>query len=185
MRPWAVYTTLLLVAGCDTFDGLMVSVSTTGQVSSNYRENAYPIAGLNRDMWVIVTGAVPGGDAGALQQQTLATMQRHAAITTHFTATPQNHRQEYKTVIVFNGSNKINGDELCRNPGPQNAPAATGPQLRLQAVFCRYDQFLTEVIGRVGGGNSLSNPHFDALIRQTMTDMYMAPRVQQRNEPEE
>jgi len=177
-------TALLLVSGCET-SGLLAGVSTVGQVSANYRENMYPIAGLDRDMWVIVTGAVPGSDAPALQQQTLAAMQRHAGIKTNFTATPQNYRQEFKTVVVFNGLNQINGNELCRNPSQQRAAAAPGNELRLQAVFCRYDAFLTEVAGRVGGGNSLSNPNFDALIRQTMTEIYRAQREQQRNEPDE
>jgi len=185
LRQLAMITALTMVTSCNSVDGLMSNVSTVGQVSSSYRENAYPIAGLNRDMWVMVTGSVPGGDAAALQQQTLAAMQRHAGIKTHFTATPQNHSQEYKTVMLFNGSNTINGDELCRNPSPQSATAASGNEVRLQAVFCRYDRYLTEVTGRVGGGNSLSNPNFGALIRQTMTDMYAAPRVQQRNEPDE
>lgn len=184
LRPLAMMTVLLLVSGCET-SRLLAGVSTVGQVSANYRENMYPIAGLDRDMWVIVTGAVPGSDAPALQQQTLAAMQRHAGIKTHFTATPQNHRQEYKTVIVFNGPYTVNGDELCRNPRPQNATAAPGSELRLQAVFCRYDRYLTEVTGRAGGGNNLSNPNFNALIRQTMTEMYRAPRIQQRNEPDE
>lgn len=186
LRHLAMISALIMVTSCNSIDGLMSNVSTVGQVSSNYRENAYPIAGLNRDMWVIVTGAVPGSDTPALQQQTLAAMQRHAGINTHFTATPQNHNQEYKTVMLFNGPGTVNGDALCRNPVPQSAATpAQGNDLRLQAVFCRYDRYLTEVIGHAGGTNSLNNPNFNALIRQTMTEMYRAPRVQQRNEPDE
>lgn len=185
LRHLAMITALAVVTGCDT--GLLAGVSTVGQVSANYRENMYPIAGLDRDMWVIVAGSVPNSDAPALQRQTLATMQRHAGIKTRFTATPQNYSQEFKTVIVFNGPNPSNGGELCRNasqPGT-NTTAAPESELRLQAVFCRYDAPLTEVVGRVGGGNSLGNPNFDALIRQTMTELYRAQRQQQRNEPDE
>lgn len=182
-RQWAAVAALLLLAGCDTMGGLMGNISTTSQTSNNYRSSAYAAAGTNRDMWVIVTGSVPGADANALQQQTLATMQRHAGITTRFTATPQTHRREYKTVIVFNGPGNIEASELCRNPGQQSATAVAGSELRLQAVFCSNDQFLSEVYARAAGGNSLSNPNFDALIRQTMTDMYAASRESQKDEP--
>jgi hypothetical protein len=53
----------------------------------------------------------------------------------------------------------------------------------MQAVFCRDDEYLSEVYSRVPGGNSLSNPNFEALIRQTMTELYTARREQQLNEP--
>ena len=179
---YGVAVTALLLAGCESMGGLMGNVSTHGQITTQYRQSDYPAAGRNRDMWVIVAGSVAGSDSAALQQRTIATMQRHAGISTRFTATPQNHNRAYKTVIVFNGPDNIQGSELCKNPGSTSA-AATSPDLRLQAVFCRNDQFLTEVYGRAGGGNSLSNPNFDALIRQTMTDMYAASRDNQRDEP--
>ena len=133
-------------------------------------------------MWVFVGGAVPGADTATLQQTTIATMQRSATMTTRFTATPQNARREYKTVIVFNGPSTIQASALCREPTQPIAPQ-TNTNLRLQAVFCRDDQFLTEVYGRAGGGNSLGNKNFEALIRQTMTDMYEAPREVQKDQP--
>ena len=166
-------------------EGLTAGVSTLGQTSPTYKSSQYPLAALNRDMWVIVTGAVPGGDTGALQQQTLTTMQRHAGIATRFTATPQNHRPEFKTVIVFNGSSRVAADALCRNPIAQAGSASSVSEIQVQAVFCRYDAFLSEVEGRVGGGNNLANPNFNALIRQTMTDLYLAPGEEKRNEPED
>jgi hypothetical protein len=173
IRRLAAITLLSGLSACGT-------VSTNGQVASNYRESDYSVAGHNRDMWVVVAGSVPGSDAATLQQQTLATMQRYAGIKTHFTATPRNHNREYKTVLLFNGPDNIQASELCRNSNPQVAPASGG-DLRLQAVFCRNDQFLTEVHADARGGNSLSNPNFNALIRQTMTGIYAAAREEQRD----
>jgi hypothetical protein len=58
-------------------------------------------AGTNRDMWVIVTGSVPGADASLAATDT----RRHAAPCRHHGAfhDATDHRREYKTVIVFNG----------------------------------------------------------------------------------
>ncbi len=182
MRPIIVATALAALAACDSVGGLVSDVSTNVQVAPNYRPVDYRFAAENRDMWVIVAGAVPGADAAALQQATLAAMQRHATIPTRFTAAPQNAHREYKTVIVFNGPSNIQASALCREPNQPVAMAANA-DLRLQAVFCRDDQFLTEVYGRAGGGNSLGNANFDALIRQTMADMYEAARDGQKDEP--
>lgn len=182
-RYGMIAATLLLVAGCDTLGSLGGGVTSVGQTASNYRPGDYSAAGNNRDMWVIVAGTVGGADASALQQKTIATMQRNAGIPTRFTATPQNHNRVYKTVLMFNGPDSLPGNELCRNPGAQSAAAAATSGLRLHAVFCRNDQFLTEVRSRAQGDNSLNNPNFDALIRQTMTDMYTASRDNQRDEP--
>jgi hypothetical protein len=174
---------LSALSGCDSVGGLpfMDNVSAVGQVSANYRESDYGAAGRGRDMWVVIVGSVPGADAATLQQQTLAALQRHAGIPTRFTATPQNHKREYKTVIVYNGPSNLQAGALCRNP---SQPAAVANrELRMQAVFCRDDEYLSEVYSRVPGGNSLSNPNFEALVRQTMTELYTARREQQLNEP--
>jgi hypothetical protein len=172
---------LALLSGCDGLSGLpfIDNVSAVGSVSSNYRMSDYGAAARNRDMWVVVTGSVPGAVAATLQQETLAAMQRNAGgIPTRFTATPQNYNREYKTVIVFNGPSNLQAAAICRNPTQQaNVP---NNDLRLQAVFCRSDEFLTEVYSRTPGGNSLSNPNFEALIRQTMTALYNASREDQR-----
>lgn len=174
---------LAVLSGCDGAGGLsfMSNVSAVGQVSSNYRTSDYGAAGRNRDMWVVVVGSVPGADAATLQQRTLATMQRNAGIPTRFTATPRNYNREYKTVVVYNGPNNLQASAICRNPSQPAAVANT--DLRLQAVFCRNDEFLSEVYSRAPGGNSLSNPNFEALIRQTMTALYAASMEEQRPEP--
>lgn len=177
------FTALAALAGltaCDSLGGFG-AVSTNGQVASAYRENDYATAGSNRDMWVVVLGTVPGSDAAALQQKTIATMQQNAGIKTRFTTQPQNHKSEYKTVLLFNAADSVRSSDLCSNPGSQ--PAAQGSSdLRIHAVFCRYDQFLSEVYASARGGNSLSNPNFEQLIRQTMTDLYNANSPRQREE---
>lgn len=173
----------VVLSGCDGLGGspFMDNASAVGQVSANYRESDYGAAARGRDMWVVILGSVPGADAATLQQQTLAALQRNAGIPTRFTASPQNHHREYKTVIVYNGPNNLQAGALCRNPSQPAAVANTG--LRLQAVFCRNDEYLSEVYSRAPGGNSLSNPNFEALVRQTMTELYTAPRERQLNEP--
>ena len=182
LRYGAAVTALLLLAGCDSLGSLAGNVTTRGQTTPQYRQSDYAAAGRNRDMWVVVAGSVAGSDSATLQQRVIAAMQRHAVINTRFTTAPQNHNRAYKTVILFNGPDTINGGELCKNPG-QISAVANSPTLQLQAVFCRNDQFLTEVFGRAAGGNSLSNPNFDALINQTLTDLYTASRENQREEP--
>lgn len=183
MRIWVLAAAAMALSGCDSVGELpfVNNASAVGQVSANYRESDYGAAARNRDMWVVVLGNVPGADAAILQQRTLAALQRNAGIPTRFTATPQNHNREYKTVIVYNGPNNLQAGALCRNPSQPAAVANTG--LRLQAVFCRNDEYLSEVYSRVPGGNSLSNANFEALIRQTMTELYTARREQQLNEP--
>ena len=168
------------LTGCDSLGGFG-AVTTNGAVAPAYRENDYATAGSNRDMWVVVLGAVPGGDAAALQQKTIATMQQNAGIKTRFTTQPQNYKSEYKTVLLFNGADSVRSSDLCSNPGSQ--PSAQGSSdLRVHAVFCRYDQFLTEVYASARGGNSLGNPNFEQLIRQTMTGLYNATSDRQRPE---
>lgn len=163
---------LTALTACGTMGGFG-AVSTYGSVAPNYRENDYANAGSNRDMWVVVLGAVPGSDAAALQQKTVAAMQQNAGIKTRFTTQPQNYKSEYKTVLLFNGANSVRSNELCANPGSQPSAQVSG-DLRIHAVFCRYDQFLTETYASARGGNNLSNPNFEALIRQTMTELYHA-----------
>lgn len=179
----SVAAALTALTACDTMGGFG-AVSTTVQVAPNYRENDYSNAGGGRDMWVIAQGSVPGSDTAALQQRTIAAMQQSAGIKTRFTTQPQNYLPEYKTVLLFNGQPTVRSSELCANPG---AYSAAGPmsasEVRVHAVFCRYDKFLTEVFGSARGGNSLSNPNFDALIRQTMIGLYNAPRDDSRQQP--
>ena len=179
------FTALTALAGltaCDSLGGFG-AVTTNGAAAPSYRENDYSNAGSNRDMWVVVLGAVPGSDAAALQQKTIATMQQNAGIKTRFTTQPQNYKSEYKTVLLFNGQPSVRSSELCANPGAYSAagPISTS-DLRVHAVFCRYDQFLTEVYASARGGNSLGNPNFEQLIRQTMTGLYNANSDRQRPE---
>lgn len=181
LRAATAIAALIALGACDTLGGLG-AVSVNGQVSSTYRENDYANAGTNRDMWVVVLGTVPGSDAATLQQRTIAAMQRNAGINTRFTTQPQNYKSEIKTVFLFNGADSVRSSELCSNPGSQSAAPASN-DLRVHAVFCRYDQFLTEVYASARGGNSLSNPNFDSLVRQTMTGLYNARREVQRPEP--
>ena len=170
--PFLTMTALAALVGLSAC-GSLAAVSTYGSVAPNYHENDYATAGTNRDMWVVVVGSVPGSDAATLQQQTIATMQKNASIKTRFTTQPQNYKSEYKTVLLFNGADSVRSNDLCANPGSQKAgPAST--DLRIHAVFCRYDQFLSETYASARGGNSLSNPNFEALIRQTMTGIYHA-----------
>jgi hypothetical protein len=178
------FTALAALTGlsaCDSLGGFS-AVTTNGQAAPGYRENDYANAGTNRDMWVVVLGAVPGSDAAALQQKTVATMQQNAGIKTRFTTQPQNYKSEYKTVLLFNGADSVRSNDLCANPGAQSATSPAATDLRVHAVFCRYDQFLTEVYASARGGNSLGNPNFEALIRQTMTGLYNANSDRQRPE---
>lgn len=182
MRSLLAMAALAALTACDSVGGLISDVSTNVQTANTYRPIDYRLAAENRDMWVIVGGAVPGADAGALQQTTLAAMQRNATIATRFTAAPQNAHRAYKTVIIFNGPPTIQASALCREPN-QPIPVVTNSELRIQAVFCRDDQFLSEVYSRAGGGNSLANRNFDSLIGQTMNALYEAPREEQRDPP--
>lgn len=164
---------LVGLGACDSL-GEFGAVSTYGQVAPNYHQSDYANAGTNRDSWVVVLGSVPGSDTATLQQQTIATMQRNAGIKTRFTATPQNYKSEYKTVLLFNGADNVRSNDLCKNPGAQPTRPVSTDVLRIHAVFCQHDQFLTELYASARGGNSLSNPNFEALIRQTMTGLYNA-----------
>lgn len=178
LRQLAATTILATLCACENNN----DVTAVGEVTPSYRTSDYTLAGVGRDMWVIVLGMVPGADKTTLVAQTLSTMQQHASITTRFVTTPHDYNREYKTVMVFNGPDNLQANALCRTPH-QIITSLPGDSLRLQAVFCRDDQSISEVHSEARGGNSLQNPNFSTLIRETMNSLYAAPQEGQQGPP--
>jgi hypothetical protein len=162
---------LLLLSGLVSSCGNLPR--TTSEVWPLYRPQDFARAAAGRDTYVVLRGDPLAMDPGQFEQTVLRNMQgQNWGPRTNFTTKPTNFDPSYKVVMLFNGPN-VNGGELCSNPGA--IPYKTGPQpeLHVVAVYCRYDQFMTQSQGWLTPeASGLSQEGFARLIRQMTSDLF-------------
>jgi len=171
---------MFLVGLCLTVSGLLTACSsttprTTSEVWPLYRPAEFGRASGGRDTSVVLRGNPLALDPSQFEQTVLDNMQgQNWGPRTNFTTKPTNFDNSYKVVMLFNGPN-VNGGELCANPGA--VPFRTGPQpeLHVLAVYCRYDQMMTQSQGWLTPeANGISQEGFARLIRQMTADLFPA-----------
>lgn len=151
------------------------NVSTVAQKYPLYRPAHSNYAMNGRDILVVVQGSSYGAAPGDFRHTVLDIMQRfRSSLNTRFTDKPQNnYNKDYKIVLLFNGSPSAEASELCRQTSQYGSISSLGEnEMRMMAVFCRFDAPLTEVIGRATGVKDSNDPNFASLIQQTMTDLF-------------
>ncbi len=158
---------LLVLGGCAGV------VRTTADRHYAYSYGAFVRASGGRDTIVVVRGNPFEMDHKAFEKAVTDAMQgHHFGPRTNFTTAPtENAKKEYKVVILFNGSQNVLADNLCKAPEKYGSrKGAKG--LHVIAAYCWEDELLTEVDGWVGAVSSADSPAFASLIGQTTLDLF-------------
>ena len=158
---------LLVLGGCAG------GVSTVASTSSLYSYGEFVLASGGRDTIVVVRGNPFEMDQKAFEKAVTDAMQgQNSGPKTNFTTGPtENTKREFKVVILFNGSQTVLADNLCKAPekyGSRNG--AKG--LHVVATYCWEDESLTEVDGWAGAVAGADSPVFASLIGQTTLDLF-------------
>jgi hypothetical protein len=163
MRPWIALAAVLLLAGCAG-----QTLVYNEQLSPAYRPTEFGYGAGRRDFTTVI-----GGDPFKLgeepfQEQFIALLNRHQPILqpTNFTTTPgPSARPIYRAVFLFN-TKPVLPNQICR--APLEVPAVDlGKTVRVTAVFCRWQGYLSTVTGEVEAA-SIDDPKFSSLIGQMM-----------------
>jgi hypothetical protein len=85
----------------------------------------------------------------------------------------------YSVVLLFNPAPNVTAIQLCEDPGPQLATAASG-QTRVMLAFCASGYRETSVTGRISGVTDPDDAAFRGLIRQ-MTMQLFPPKNPEPN----
>ncbi|MCZ6849026.1 MAG: hypothetical protein O7F75_09290 [Alphaproteobacteria bacterium] len=158
---------LLVLGGCAG------GVSTVASTNTLYSFGEFVLASGGRDTIVVVRGNPFGIDQKAFEKAVTDAMQgQNSGPRTNFTTAPtENAKKEFRVVILFNGSQTVLADNLCKAPekyGSRNG--AKG--LHLTAAYCWEDESLTEVDGWAGAVAGADSPAFVSLIGQATLDLF-------------
>ena len=77
----------------------------------------------------------------------------------------------YSVVLLFNPAPSVTAIQLCADPDPQLATAASG-QTRVMLAFCSSGYRETSVTGRISGVTDPDDAAFRALIRQMTMQLF-------------
>jgi hypothetical protein len=153
--------TVLLLGGCA--DQTLVY---NEQLSPAYRPTEYGYGAGRRDFTTVIQGDPFRLGEQEFQEQFVALLNRHQPILqpTHFTTTPgPSARPIYRAVFLFN-SKAVLPNQMCAVP--LNVPAVElDKTVRLTAVFCRWQGYLSTVTGEVEV-DSIDDPRFESMIAQ-------------------
>ena len=158
---------LLVLGGCAG------AVSTVASTSSLYSYGEFVLASGGRDTIVVVRGNPFEMDQKAFEKAVTDAMQgQNFGPRTNFTTGPtENAKKEFKVVILFNGSQTVLADNLCKAPEKYGSrKGAKG--LHVTATYCWEDESLTEVDGWAGAVASADSPVFASLLAQTTLDLF-------------
>ena len=158
---------LLVLGGCA---GVASTVASTSTLYS-YRE--FVLASDGRDTIVVVRGNPFGMDRKAFEKAVTDAMQgQNYGPRTNFTTGPsENAKKEFKVVILFNGSETVLADNLCK--APQMYGSQYGAKgLHVTAAYCWEDESLTEVDGWAGDVAGADSPVFAELIGQITLELF-------------
>ncbi len=77
----------------------------------------------------------------------------------------------YSVVLLFNPAPSVTPAQLCEDPDPQLATAASG-ETRVMLAFCASGYRETSVTGRISGVTDPNDAAFRALIRQMTVQLF-------------
>lgn len=161
---WKIWLSLLLAILVTACGG---NVRLTQQeISPVYKAGEFAYAGAGRDLRVVVAGNPFGGDKASFDRAVTGHMQgNHWGQPANFTTTPgESARESYHVVMLFNPPKTFPGMKLCRET-PANLPSeTTGDGIVLFAAFCRRNESLTEIKGRIGAAAGPADPNFGDLV---------------------
>ncbi len=149
------------------------TVTTVASTSSSYSFGEFVLASDGRDTIVVVRGNPFGIDQKAFEKAVTDAMQgQNSGPRTNFTTGPtENAKKEFKVVILFNGSQTVLADNLCKAPEKYGSQkGAKG--LHVTATYCWEDESLTEVDGWAGAVAGADSAVFASLIAQTTLELF-------------
>ena len=158
---------LLVLSGCAG------GVSTVASTGTLYSFGEFVLASGGRDTIVVVRGNPFEIDQKTFEKAVTDAMQgQNFGPRTNFTTEPtENTKKEFKVVILFNGSQTVLADNLCKAPEKHGSrDGAKG--LRVTAAYCWEDESLTEVDGWAGAVAGADSPVFAELIGQTTLELF-------------
>ncbi len=163
MRPWIALAAVLALAGCAG-----QTLIYNAQLSPAYRPTEFGYGAGRRDFTTVIGGDPFQLGEEAFQEQFTALLNQHQPVLqpTHFTTTPgPSARPIYRAVFLFN-TRPVLPNQICRDP--LGVPAVDlGRTVRVTAVFCRWQGYLSTVTGEVEAA-SIEDPQFSRLIGQMM-----------------
>lgn len=166
------------------FLGILVSACggnvrlTQQEVSPVYKAGEFAYAGAGRDLKVEVIGNPFGGDPAAFGKTVTDYMQgNHWGPRTNFTTTPgASARESYRVVMLFNPPRTLVGMRLCREEA-SSLPSESGrEEIVVFAAFCRRNESLTEIKGRIDGATGPGDPIFGDLVAQATNALFPPKR---------
>jgi hypothetical protein len=162
MRIAALIAAGVLLAACAG-----QSVIYNNSISSAYRPYDYGYGAGRRDLTTIIVGNPFDLDQAELETRLVAMLNESPTFLqpTNFTTTPgPSARPQYRAVLLFNRAFVL-ATQICRSP--ESVPVAElGATVRLTAVFCRHNGFLSQVTGELKNVAGIDDPRFRRLIRQ-------------------
>lgn len=151
---------------------------TQQEISPVYKASEFAHAGAGRDLRVVVAGNPFGGDQAEFNGAVTGYMQgNHWGQPTNFTTAPgETARETYHVVMLFNPPKTFSGMKLCREK-PADLPSGTRENgIVLFAAFCRRNESLTEIKGRIDGATGPGDPIFGDLVAQVTNGLFPPKR---------
>ena len=153
--------------------GCAGGVSTVANTNALYDFGEFVLASDGRDTIVVVRGNPFGMDQKAFEKAVTDAMQgQNSGPRTNFTTGPtENAKKEFKVVILFNGSQTVLADNLCKAPEKYGS-RKDAKGLHVTAAYCWEDESLTEVDGWASVVAGADSPVFARLIGQTTLELF-------------
>ena len=174
MRTVLLVTAVLFFASACATDVRL----TQQEISPSYKAGEFAYAGAGRDMRVIVVGDPFNADAAVFGKAVTDYMQgNHWGPRTNFTTTPgASARSSYRVVMLFDPPKTLVGMRLCREEATALPTARDSNEIVVFAAFCRGNESLTEIKGRIKGATGPEDPVFGDLVAQVTNALFPPER---------
>jgi hypothetical protein len=151
---------------------------TQQEISPSYKSGEFAYAGADRDMKVVVVGNPFGGDQEAFGRAVTGYMQgNHWGPRTNFTTAPgASARNIYRVIMLFDPPKTLVGMRLCRETASALPTERTGQKIVVFAAFCRGNETMTEIKGRIREATGSEDPAFGDLIAQVTNALFPPDR---------
>jgi hypothetical protein len=169
IRHWLPILVAVLAGGCAGNVRL-----TQQEISPVYTASEFSYAGADRDLRVDIVGNPFGGDQRQFDSIITGYMQgSHWGPPTHFTTTPNSSaREAYRVVMLFDPPSTFPGIRICREK-PQDLPTqADASKIILFSAFCRGNESLTEIKGRIEAASGPDDPKFGDLVASVTNGLF-------------
>jgi hypothetical protein len=175
---WVGLAAVLLLVGCA--DRPLIY---NDQLSHAYRPTEYGYGAGRRDFTTVIQGNPFQLGEQQFQEQFVALLNRNQPFLqpTHFTTTPgPSARPIYRVVFLFNRQSVL-PNQMCRLP-LDVPPADLGKTVRVTAVFCRWQGYLSTVTGEIQV-DSIDDPRFESMIGQMILLLFPPVDPTEDNNP--